>query len=259
MLGSVGSFQTYKSGFELNSGSLDGLLGSGDNAPKILLNYYNLQTAGFIDYTGTRENEMEFAFDKPYDDGLSKFQATVLYNTGSGYIQNEPIPLPYLQKNGLFSNYPTSQDFGFENNDYLTIILKDETYINDYVSAGITGFLLKNDNSTETYGSLAVSPPLGDFNPASRTRPRRPSSTRRQASITAAYYGPGNLLYKAGVYSHNNLATAYPAGSKNCPTAYVATHTAGPRWQRALRPECRSRRWAVLHLRRAAARHDPAA
>ena len=48
----------------------------------MLLNYKNLQTQGFIDGTPNRENEMEFAFDKPYNDGLSKFQATVLYNTG---------------------------------------------------------------------------------------------------------------------------------------------------------------------------------
>jgi iron complex outermembrane receptor protein len=224
VVGSVGSFQTYKSGFELNSGSLDGLLGRGDNAPKILLNYYNLQTAGFIDYTGTRENEMEFAFDKPYDDGLSKFQATVLYNTGKGYIQNEPIPLPYLQKNGLYSNYPTSQDFGFENNDYLTIILKDETYINDYLSAGITGFLLKNDNSTETYGSLAVSPPVGDFNPAA-VDGAGPFINTPAGFNYGAYYGPGAPLYKAGVYPYNPAA-AYPVGSKNCPAAYVAEYTA---------------------------------
>ena len=51
VFGGVGSFQTYTEGFEVNSGSLDGPLGTGDNAPKILLNYKNLQTLGFIDYT----------------------------------------------------------------------------------------------------------------------------------------------------------------------------------------------------------------
>jgi iron complex outermembrane receptor protein len=229
VLGSVGSFQTYRTGFELNSGSLDGLLGSGDNAPKLLLNYYNLQTAGFIDYTGTRENEMEFAFDKPYDDGLSKFQATVLYNTGNGYIQNEPIPLPYLNKNGLFSNYPTSQDFGFESNDYLTIILKDSTYINDYLNVGLAGFFLKNDNSTETYGSLAVSPPFGDFNPAAvgtGFNAAAPFINTPAGFNYGAYYGPSSgANYKAGVYPYNPAA-AYPVGTAACPTYIVNEYNA---------------------------------
>ena len=42
---------------------------------------------------------MLFAFDKPYGGGLSKFQASVLYNTADGLVTPEPIPLPYLAQN----------------------------------------------------------------------------------------------------------------------------------------------------------------
>ena len=84
VFGTVGSFGTYKEGFTLNSGPLDGPLGSGDNAPRVLAQYSNTQSAGYIDYTKSRYNNMEVALDKPYDDGASKFQATVLYNTGAG-------------------------------------------------------------------------------------------------------------------------------------------------------------------------------
>ena len=108
--GSVGSFGTFREGFEVNSGAFDSPLGTGENAAKVLLNYNNFQTQGFIDGTPNRENEMEFAFDKPYTDGLSKFQATVIYNTANGLIENEPVPVPYLNKNGLFSQL--SDEFG---------------------------------------------------------------------------------------------------------------------------------------------------
>ena len=165
MTGTIGSFGTYKEGFELNSGKLDGLLGSGDNAPSLLLNYNNLQTQGFIDGTPNRENEMEFAFDKPYNDGLSAFQATVLYNTAVGTIENEPVPTNFLNKNGLFSNYPTDQDFAQERNDFLTIILKNDTYVNDYINVGVTGFYLHNDNQLETYGSILNDQPGGTPGP----------------------------------------------------------------------------------------------
>jgi iron complex outermembrane receptor protein len=159
--GSVGSFGTYAEGFEVNSGAIDSPLGTGDNAAKVLLNYRNFQTQGFIDGTPNRENEMEAAFDKPYNDGLSKFQATVLYNTGNGLIENEPVPTAYLAKNGLFSNYPTSQDFAKESNDFLTVIVKNDTYVNDYLTLGLSAFYLANDNQLETYSNVGLDLPTG--------------------------------------------------------------------------------------------------
>ena len=224
VFGSIGSFQTYTEGFEVNSGSLDGPLGTGDNAPKVLLNYKNLQTAGFIDYTGNRENEMEFAFDKPYDDGLSKFQTTVLYNTGNGYIQTEPVPTPYLNQNGLFSNYPTNASAAFEQNDYLTVIMKDDTYVNDNLNVGVTAFYLRNDADSTTFGALAASPPFGDPNPYA-VNGAAPFLNTPAGFNYGAYYGPGNLNYKAGVYPYNPLAV-YPPGSPNCPASYVAEYAA---------------------------------
>jgi iron complex outermembrane receptor protein len=159
--GTVGSFGTYAEGFELNSGAYDSPLGTGDNAAKVLLNYRNFQTQGFIDATGSRENEMEFAFDKPYNDGLSKFQATVIYNQADGLIENEPVPTPYLDKNGIYSNYPSSQDFAKQNNDFLTIILKNDTYVNEYLNVGLTTFYLANDNQLETYSNINLDLPTG--------------------------------------------------------------------------------------------------
>jgi iron complex outermembrane receptor protein len=54
VFGSVGSFGTYNEGFTLNSGRLDGPLGTGADAPKVMLQYSNLQTQGFIDNTAAR-------------------------------------------------------------------------------------------------------------------------------------------------------------------------------------------------------------
>jgi len=159
--GSAGSFGTYREGFTLNSGALDSGLGTGDDAIKFLADYQNLQTQGYIDGTPNRENEFEFAMDKPYDDGQSKFQATVLYNTANGLIENEPVPIPYLNKYGLFSNYPTNDNFARQTNDYLTLILKDETYINDYLTVGASFFYLHNDNRLEDYSNILLDTPGG--------------------------------------------------------------------------------------------------
>jgi iron complex outermembrane receptor protein len=222
--GSVGSFQTWREGFEFNTGALDSVLGSGDNAPRALLSYQNLQSAGFIDHLGTRENNFEAAFDKPYNDGLSMFQATVLFNTGEGYVENEPIPQPYQEKYGLFSNFPTSENFGYQDNRYLTLILKDDTYVSDMLKLGLTGFYRHNDNQLETYGSLSVTPPVGDYNPAA-VGTAYPFIDTPAGFGYAGFYGPGGVLYKPGVYTYTPLA-AYPPGSAACPKSFVAEYAA---------------------------------
>ncbi len=217
LTGSIGSFGTYNEGFTLNSGRLNGLLGSGDDAPKFLLKYSNLQTNGFIDYTPARYNNMLFAFDKPYDGGLSKFQASVLYNTADGLVTPEPIPLPYLAQNGRFSNYSPDQEFARQQNDYLTIILKDDTYINDYVSAGLSTFYLNSDATVTNYG-----------NPSIFSTPGIPGSVSVDGAApfnqtvagfgVQSLYGPGSIFYQPPAYTYNGTA-AYPPGTGACPTS----------------------------------------
>jgi iron complex outermembrane receptor protein len=236
--GSVGSFGTYVEGFEANSGAYDSPLGTGDNAAKVLLNYRNLQTQGFIDGTPNRENEMEFAFDKPYNDGLSKFQATVIYNTADGLIQSEPVPVPYLDKNGFFSNYPTNLDFVKQNNDFLTIILKDDTYINDYLNVGLATFYLGNDQQTETYGAIQQFLPNVN-SPTPLSVPFDGTQAQPFINVPAAFgeaglFGPpvgggglgiygggtgGYFYYPGETFNPNKL---YPPGSKYCPKSYAA-------------------------------------
>jgi iron complex outermembrane receptor protein len=218
--GGVGSFGTYTEGFEVNSGAIDSPLGTGDNAARMLLNYRNFQTQGFIDGTPNRENEMEAAFDKPYDDGLSKFQATVLYNTGDGLIENEPVPLPYLEKNGMFSNYPTNLVSAAERNDFLTVILKDDTYINDYLNVGLTTFYLHNDNQLTTYGDPSVFAPNGGAGSLTVAGASPFINNPAGFGLANGDYGPGGPFY-APAYPYNPALTA-PPNSKYCPASVIA-------------------------------------
>ena len=239
--GTAGSFGTYKEGIELNSGAVDSVLGTGDNAFKILANYNNLQTQGFIDGTPNRENEFMTAFDKPYDDGLSKFQATVIYNQAVGLIQNEPVPLPYLDKYGLYSNYPTNLAFAQQKNDYETVILKDDTYINDYLNVGLTGFYLHNDQQLENYGAPELflpTPPAGS-NPPYAVTPLTVGGASPFINNAAGFglpeylfgpptpaplglFGGGYGGYFYGKGNTYNPYALYPTGSPGCSAAYVA-------------------------------------
>jgi iron complex outermembrane receptor protein len=235
LIGSVGSFGTYSEGFEANSGAIDSPLGTGDNAIKMLLNYKNIQTQGFIDGTPNRENEMEFALDKPYNDGLSKFQATVLYNTGSGLIENEPVPVPYLNKNGLFSNYPTNLDFAKQENDFLTVILKNDTYVNDYLNVGLTTFYLHNDQQLENYGDYSLNLPAGVNGPLTVAGASPFINNFAGFGYPAYLFGPPNPApyglyngdgvsrggYFYGSGNHYNPFATTPIGSKYCPKSYA--------------------------------------
>lgn len=210
LFGSIGSFGTYNEGFQFDSGRMDGWLGQGVDAPKMMLKYSNLQTSGYIDYTPARFNNMEFAFDKPYGQGLSLFQATAIYNTGSGLITPEPVPIPYLQQNGMFSNYSPNQQFVRQNNDYFTLILKNDTYINDYVSAGLSAFYLYSDSYNQSYGNPEIFGPggapgsvtVGGASPFNRT----PAGFGEQDS-----YGFGHTYYDPQAYPYQ------PDQSRNCP------------------------------------------
>jgi iron complex outermembrane receptor protein len=218
LFGSVGSFGTFNEGFQVNSGRMDGILGSGVDAPRMMLNYSNMQTKGFIDYTPARYNNMEFAFDKPYDQGLSLFQATVLYNTGNGLITPEPIPLPYLQQNGRFSNYSPDQEFSRQNNDYFSLILKNDTYINDYLSAGITGFYLYSDSYTQNYGNPSIFGPNGQ--PGSVT-----VGGASPFNQTPAGFGEEGEFQPGGAY-YSQTAFPYDSTTASCPSAVAARYAA---------------------------------
>ncbi len=225
VLGSVGSFGTFQEGITLNTGRLDGFFGSGYDAPTILAQYSNLQTKGYVDYTPARYNNFEFAFDKPYDDGLSKFQATVLYNTASGLYNDEPIPLPYLQQNGMYSNFAPNLAFDRQTNQYLTTILKDSTYINDYVNVGAAVFYEYTNSSDETYGNPTIFEAPGD--PGVVTVGGAPPFNQTIAGFGVTNdYGPGGVFYDppAG-YSYNGNAQ-FPTGSAYCPSSVGKAFTA---------------------------------
>jgi iron complex outermembrane receptor protein len=207
--GSVASFGTYAEGFTLQSGAVDSPLGTGDNAARVLLSYQNLQSAGYVDYTPARYNTMEFAFDKPYDDGLSKFQATVLFNTGSGALQSEPTPGPLLDAYGRFNNYSPGQLFEHEQNSYLTVYAKNDTYINDSINAGVSVFYRNSDNAYQNWENPeianngappnvypAVTVPINYFYPD-------------QFGIgPGGYYVPGHFTYNPNSFLND---------AKNCP------------------------------------------
>ena len=220
LFGSVGSFGTWNEGFQVDSGRMNGFLGTGDDAPKMMLKYSNEQTKGYIDYTPARFNNMEFAFDKPYNQGLSLFSATAIYNTGNGLITPEPIPLPYIAQNGEFSNYSPDQQFVRQYNDYFTLILKNDTYINDYITAGLTGFYLYSDSYTDNYSNPSIYGPngapgsatVGGANPFNQT----PAGFGNQSN-----YIPGGNSYDPQAYFYG----ANP-DQTNCPAATTAAFTA---------------------------------
>ena len=220
VFGSIGSFGTYNEGFELNSGRLNGILGTGDDAPKFLLKYSNLQTNGYIDYTPARYNNMLFAFDKPYGGGLSRVEATVLYNTGSGLYSFEPVPLPYLERNGFYSNYSPNQLFDRQQNDYLSVILKDDSYINDYLNFGLTTFYLHTDTQNTSYGDPSVFATPGI--PGSATIDGAAPLNQNIAGFgQQSSYAPGGLYYNPLTFNYNGNA-AYPPGTAACPSSVAA-------------------------------------
>lgn len=212
--GSVGSFGTWQEAVELQSGKLDnilgGALGTGVDAPSMMVKYSNMQTKGFVDYTPARYNNLYFAFDKPYNQGTSKFQATVIYNTGSGLFTPEPIPEPYTQAYGTYANYSPDEEFMRQNNDYFTLMLNNDSYINDWLSAGVTAFYRYSDTTTQTYANPEIFGPNGE--PGSVTVGGASPFNQTIAGFgEQGLYGPGNIFYDPQVYTYDGSTAACPA------------------------------------------------
>ena len=146
VFGSIGSFSTDEYGFEANSGKIKEL----DNL-KLLLRYAATESGGYVDNTQAKYRDMLFAFDKPYSDGLSKITGTVIYNNDFGYIQPQPTASNLLDLNGKYYNPPKSEEFFRQQNDYLSVILGDETYVNDYIFLSGHAFYLRNTANESTY------------------------------------------------------------------------------------------------------------
>ena len=148
----IGSFSTDVYGVQLNSGIIPHSGGL-----KLLARYSQTETAGYIQHTPARYADFLFSAVKPYDYGLSKIFATLLYNRGNGYESDYGgYPVALQQKNGLYYNVPLSQTSTQQFNHYLTAIVGDRTYINRHVIASARVFYIHKSSKFEAQTNPAV-------------------------------------------------------------------------------------------------------
>ncbi|MDX5936340.1 TonB-dependent receptor [Acidithiobacillus thiooxidans] len=142
----IGSYGTNYNGITINTGNIpdtDGL--------RTILKLAQTKTDGYIQNTPAMYTDFMFGAVKPYDDGLSKVTATVIYNRGQGYYLTAPIPIKLIDKYGPTYNYPLSTTSFFAKNTYLTAILGDSTYINKYLVVSGKVFFIRKTGQINTY------------------------------------------------------------------------------------------------------------
>ena len=139
-----GSFKTLHEGFAANTGKL---FSDDADAIKAYLMYDQSSADGFIQATQSQYRNLLFNIIKPYEGGLGKVELTIIDNWGKGYVQIEPTPVPLQQDYGFFYNKPHSDGFYKESNNYLTVMLRDVTPINDNLIYDGTIFF-QNQTST---------------------------------------------------------------------------------------------------------------
>ena len=163
--GGYGSFNTSHIGFVLNSGKI----GTGPDAPKVMILYDQTETNGYVDNTSAHYHDFMFSGVKPYDDGLSQVGLVIIYNQANGLVQTLPTPTALIQAGGSKFNYPTSLGYYAQADQYLTTILSDKTFINQYAifngslfyvrdSTTIDDFLSANGTSGYPYGGQDYAP-----------------------------------------------------------------------------------------------------
>ncbi|HTQ70878.1 MAG TPA: TonB-dependent receptor [Acidocella sp.] len=220
--GGYGSFSTSHEGFTLSSGKL----WDSPDAARMLLQYDQSQTAGYVENTPAKYHDMLFNINKPYDDGLSNVGLTVIYNQGRGNIQTQPTPLDLLQKNGYTYNFPYSDGYYNQGGQFLTTILHDETYINQHVIFDGSLFYLHSTLATESYSNpdqlIAnynnTTPYLANIqNPWSFFGAMGPTAVAN-GTATAPFYSPGYFTYEPLIFN--------PSGDPTQVTSYAAGEAA---------------------------------
>ena len=250
----VGSFSTDTYGFQVNSGIIpdtDGL--------KILTRLSQTQTAGYIENTPARYTDFLFSAVKPYDEGLSKITATVIYNMGKGnLLLYPPVPTNLINQYGYNYNYPLSTSSNTENNSYLTAILGDQTYVNSHIVFGGKLFYIAKSYVTSSYASPqyinatypyqlngeapyflqgAISPANGNSNNISYNAAKmfgtyeageaalvsRSTSKTLGFTPTATFFMPHNIFTIGGLIAQESTGNnngSYFYGSLNMPEQY---------------------------------------
>lgn len=158
----VGSFNTNTYGVSANTGKIPGADGL-----RLYTRLTKTTSDGYIDYTPSKYTDFMFSAVKPYDYGLSKITATVLYNTSNGYLLASPIPVDLLNKYGRFYNYTPADSSIQQKNKYLTVILGDRTYVNSHLVVGAHFFYIKKRyqfNSQVNPALLSSTNPYGSPN-----------------------------------------------------------------------------------------------
>ncbi len=206
----IGSYGTDHYGLEFNSGKI----ADADNL-KVLFRYDRGESGGYIDYTQSKYRDIYFALDKPYGNGLSNVGFTFISNTANGYLQASPIQTQKLAQDGQFNNYDKSQDFFRQDNQFLTAILSDDTYVNDYIKIGGKAFYLRADNTSQSYVSPSIIGADQNFQPNFQV----PFFIRGQI-------GPGTPFFNSQYFNYDPSIFGNPTGNNpdgtpgNAPQGY---------------------------------------
>ena len=232
LLGSVGSFGTTEYGFTANSGKIQELDGL-----KVLLQYTATNTGGYVDNTNAQYRDMLFAFDKPYDGGLSHVTGTVIYNNDFGYIQPQPTATPLLDFYGKYYNSPKSEQFFRQDNDFLTVIVGDQTYISDTFNFSGNLFYIHENSDGTSYENpnLFIQPGAPSYNGGPNTSYYYFSQNISNFYGAGYYGGPGTPRYNARFFNYNpNIYGDSNLGfGNNAQRSIVVTDTEGatPKFQ----------------------------
>ena len=196
VFGGIGSYGTDQYGIEFNSGKI----ANADNL-KVLFRYDRGESGGYIDFTEEKYRDIYLALDKPYSNGLSNVGFTMISNSADGYLQPSPIEIQQLATNGQFNNYNKSQDFFRQDNQFLTLLLSDDTYVNDYIKVGGKAFYLRADNKSQSYVSNDLIGGDQNFQPNFQV-----------PFFSDGPIGPGTRFFNSQYFNYNPAIFGNPTG-----------------------------------------------
>ena len=143
-----GSFDTSTIGFTINTGKWY----NDPDAPKTLILYDQTQTKGFVSNTPAHYHNFMVNTVKPFDDGLTQVGLLVIFNQGNGTVQTGPTPVVYSKQKWTY-NFPLDWGYYQQAGKFLTTILSDKSYINQYLDFQGSLYYMHDDSRTNSYAA----------------------------------------------------------------------------------------------------------
>jgi outer membrane receptor protein involved in Fe transport len=145
-----GSFNTFDYHASINSGVVGGL--------KQMVSVERQTSDGWQQNTSDQNNNLYYAAETPFLDGLGKIYGNFIYNTNTGFTPHT-VPIALIDQFGQNYEWPTNETYSYNKDTNYFFLLGTTVQLASNINLDVKGFFGENDYTRTSYGNPAFAQP----------------------------------------------------------------------------------------------------